>query len=80
MASARQKSDCCLLFSLWLGIVVSLVAIILYVILFDIDPPHLKPRRALENVAAAMLYSSHAVNIAVNGILMILHLSGKDVL
>ena len=80
MGSARQKSDCCLLFALWLGIIVSLVAIVLYVLLFDIDPPHLKPRQALENVAATMLYSSHSINIAVNGIFMILHVSGKDVL
>eukprot|EP00092_Neocalanus_flemingeri_P034610 GFUD01037648.1.p1 GENE.GFUD01037648.1~~GFUD01037648.1.p1 ORF type:complete len:183 (-),score=44.81 GFUD01037648.1:186-710(-) len=80
MGVASQKSDCCLVFALWLGIIVSLVAIVLYVLLFDIDPPHLKPRQALENVAATMLYSSHSVNIVVNGILMILHVSGKDVL
>jgi len=80
MGAAKKKADCCLPFSLWLGIFVSLVAIVLYVLLFDVDPPHLKPRQALENVAAAMLYSSHSINIVVNGFIMILHVSGKDVL
>merc|ERR1711892_637509 len=80
MESTKHRSDCCFVFALWLGIVVSLVAIVLYVLLFDVDPPHLKPRQALEDVAASMLYSTHSINIVVNGLIMILHVSGKDVL
>merc|ERR1712013_54277 len=80
MGMARNRSDCCLVFALWLGISVSLVAIVLYVLLLDVDPPHLKPRQALENVAAAIVYTSHSINILVNGFIIIFHLSGKNVL
>jgi len=80
MGMARNRSDCCLVFALWLGISVSLVAIVLYVLLLDVDPPHLKPRQALENVAAAIVYTAHSINILVNGFIIIFHLSGKNVL
>ena len=80
MGMARNRSDCCLVFALWLGISVSLVAIVLYVLLLDVDPPHLKPRQALENVAAAIVYTAHSINILVNGFIIIFHLSGRNVL
>ena len=37
--------------------------VILWVLLLDIDSPHLKPRPALENAAACLVYISHTINI-----------------
>ena len=32
-------------------------------LLMDVDSPHLKPRPALENAAACLVYISHTINI-----------------
>ena len=58
----------------------SALAILLYVILFDVDPPELKPRQQLENVAAALLYTVSTVNIAVNLLALLTHLTGSHAL
>ena len=36
---------------------------ILWVLLMDVDSPNLKPRPALENAAACLVYISHTINI-----------------
>ena len=41
----------------------SVLAMILYVLIFDIDTPAIKPRPALENTCAALVYISHTINI-----------------
>ena len=37
--------------------------VILWVLLMDVDSPNLKPRPALENAAACLVYISHTINI-----------------
>jgi hypothetical protein len=49
--------------SLWAGATLSLFTVILWVLLLDVDSPNLKPRPALENAAACLVYISHTVNI-----------------
>lgn len=44
------------------------------------DPPELKPRQQLENVAAALLYTVSTVNIAVNLLALLTHLTGSHAL
>lgn len=61
--SARQTHPWWVWLSLWAGPGVSLFTVILWILLLDIDQPHLKPRPALENAAAGIVYISHSVNI-----------------
>lgn len=49
--------------TLWSGTILSVLAMLLYILIFDIDIPSIKPRPALENAAAALVYISHAINI-----------------
>ena len=49
--------------SLWSGTVISVLAMLLYILIFDIDIPSIKPRPALENAVAALVYITHTVNI-----------------
>jgi len=49
--------------SLWAGTVLSVLAMLLYILIFDIDIPSIKPRPALENGVAALVYICHAINI-----------------
>ena len=35
----------------------------MWVLVLDVDSPHLKPRPALENAAACLVYISHTINI-----------------
>lgn len=49
--------------SIWAGVILSLFTVILWVLLMDVDSPNLKPRPALENAAACLVYISHTINI-----------------
>lgn len=49
--------------AVWLGTLTSLVTIVMYVLVLDIDLPALKPRPILENAAACIVYFSHGINI-----------------
>ena len=49
--------------SLWTGTVLSLLSMLLYILILDIDIPSIKPRPALENATAAIVYTIPAVNI-----------------
>ena len=49
--------------SLWCGTLMSVLAMILYILILDIDTPAIKPRPALENTCAALVYISHTINI-----------------
>jgi len=49
--------------AVWLGTLTSLVTIVIYVLVLDIDLPALKPRPILENAAACIIYFSHGINI-----------------
>ena len=54
--------------SLWTGTVLSLLSMLLYILILDIDIPSIKPRPALENATAAIVYISHAINILASAI------------
>ena len=49
--------------TLWSGTVFSVLSMLLYILIFDIDIPSIKPRPALENAVAALVYISHGINI-----------------
>lgn len=49
--------------AVWAGVLTSLVTIVVYVLVLDIDPPNIKPRPILENAAACIIYISHSINI-----------------
>lgn len=49
--------------SLWTTTAISVLAILLYVLLLDVDQPNIKPRPASENLAACLVYISHTINI-----------------
>jgi len=49
--------------TLWAGTVLSVLSMLLYILILDIDIPSIKPRPALENAVAAMVYITHAINI-----------------
>ena len=41
----------------------SVLSMILYILILDIDTPAIKPRPALENTCAALVYIAHTINI-----------------
>ena len=46
-----------------ISIIIESTQVILWVLLMDVDSPNLKPRPALENAAACLVYISHTINI-----------------
>ena len=46
-----------------ISIIIQSTQVILWVLLMDVDSPNLKPRPALENAAACLVYISHTINI-----------------
>eukprot|EP00092_Neocalanus_flemingeri_P000782 GFUD01000832.1.p1 GENE.GFUD01000832.1~~GFUD01000832.1.p1 ORF type:complete len:167 (+),score=39.01 GFUD01000832.1:197-697(+) len=63
MPSTHPKQPWWVWLSLWSGTVVSVFAILLYILVLDVDIPALKPRPASENLAACLVYISHSINI-----------------
>lgn len=49
--------------SVWVGPVISAFAILLYILVLDIDIPSIKPRQSLENASATIVYFAHVGNI-----------------
>jgi len=55
--------------AVWVGPIISTLCIILYVLLLDVDPPEIKPRYAIENASATLVYFANAGNIIASFIL-----------